>query len=353
MGRSFWIMDDIAPLRQLAASVTRPTRTRPTDNPDAAGRQAARDGDARQSGTPRRADVVRVSQENVSGLEQRTAPARPAAGARAPIKPFDGSNVFLFAPAPAYRVHYQPSMGRPDAPEYPPAGARIDYYLATPPGEVKLEIVDATGKIVRSYSSATSAAPQGGRGGGRRGGGLPSTLPAKVGMNRFVWDLRYAGGPSGGGDGEGGGFAGQGPLVAPGTFKARLTAGGTTRTEPFTVKIDPRIAKDGITALDLAEQTRFALKVRDALAEARQLAQRVRRAVEEKRGDAGRLQAVLDRLNTKPGPYEDQMFIDQMSNVGREIGGADQKVGASAYDRFNQLMKEWESIKADADAAMR
>jgi hypothetical protein len=47
------------------------------------------------------------------------------------------------------------------------------------------------------------------------------------------------------------------------------------------------------------------------------------------------------------------MFIDQMSNVGREIGQADQKVGASAYERFNQLMKEWESIKADADAAMR
>ena len=46
-------------------------------------------------------------------------------------------------------------------------------------------------------------------------------------MNRFVWDLRYPGGPAGGGDGEGGGFGGGGgPLVAPGAFKARLTAGG-------------------------------------------------------------------------------------------------------------------------------
>jgi len=172
-------------------------------------------------------------------------------------------------------------------------------------------------------------------------------------MNRFVWDLRYPGGPAGGGDGEGGGFGGNGPLVAPGAFKARLTAGGVTRTESFTVKIDPRVAKDGVTVGDLAEQTKLALKVRDGLAEARQLAQRVRQAIDQKRGDAARLQTVLERLNTKSGPYEDQMFIDQLSNIGREIGQADQKVGASAYERFNQLLKEWESIKADAEAAVR
>ena len=354
MGRSFWIMDDIAPLRQLAASVTKPTRTRTTDSPGQAG-QAGRAGRTdRPVAQPFRAatDVVHASQDtNVSGVEHRTAPARPAAAVRAPIKPFDGSNVFLFTPAPAYRVHYQPSGGRPDVPEYPAAGARIDYYLAAPSGDLKLEIVDAAGTVVRTYSS-TAPAAAGGRG-GRRGGGLPSTLPTRVGMNRFVWDLRYSGGPSGGGDGEGGGFGGNGPLAAPGTFKARLTAGSVTKTESFTVKIDPRIAKDGVTAADLSEQTKFALKVRDSLAEARQLAQRLRQALDAKRGDQVRLQAVSERLTTKSGPYEDQMFIDQMSNITREIGQADQKVPASAYERYTQLMKEWTSIKADADAALR
>ena len=172
-------------------------------------------------------------------------------------------------------------------------------------------------------------------------------------MNRFVWDLRYAGGPAGGGDGEGGGFGGGGPLVAPGAFKARLTAGGVTKTESFTVKIDPRIAKDGITVADLAEQTKFALKVRDALAEARAVQTRVRQAIDAKRGDAAKLQGVWDRLTTKSGPYEDQMFVDQLSNVNREIGEADQKLGASAFERFNQLMKEWATLKADAEAALR
>ncbi len=349
MGRSFWIMDDVAPLRQLAASVTKPSRTRPTDNPEAGGRafQASHDRSAESLALHRAApDVVLASQGNVSGLEQRTAPKRPAAPVRAPIKPFDGSNVFLFTPAPAYRVHYQPSGGRPEVPEYPAAGARIDYYLAARSDDLKLEILDAAGTLVRSYSSTTMAAA--GRG-GRRGGGLPSALPTKVGMNRFVWDLRYGGGPSGS-DGDGGG---NGPLVAPGTFRARLTAGGVTKTEPFTVKIDPRIAKDGVTVADLSEQAKFALKVRDSLAEARRLAQRLRQAVEAKRGDQARLQAVSERLTTKSGPYEDQMFIDQMSNISREIGQADQKVPASAYERYNQLMKDWPSIKADAEAALR
>lgn len=292
-------------------------------------------------------------------MQTAAVPARPAgaeparAAAKAAIKPFDGSNVFLFTPAPAYRVHYQPSRG-PDVPEYPAAGARIDYFLAAPSGTVTLDILDATNKVVRSYTSETRAAAPSGRGGGRRGSGLSTTLPIKVGMNRFVWDLRYPGGPAGGGgDMEGGGFGGNGPLVAPGAYKARLTAGGVTKTESFTVRIDPRIAKDGITVADLAEQTKFALKVRDALAEARQLSERVRQAIEEKRGDQSALQAVSARLITKSGPYEDQMFIDQMSNVGRVIGSADQKVGASTYERFTQLMKEWTTIKADAEKVLQ
>src|SRR5204862_7499665 len=133
------------------------------------------------------------------------------------------------------------------------------------------DIMDANGEAGRSNSSEGAAQAAGGRGGARRGGGLPSTLPKKAGMSRFVWDLRYAGGAAATADGECGGFAGGGPIVPPGVYKARLTADGATRTESITVKIDPRVAKDGVTAADLAEQTRFALKVRDAIADARAL----------------------------------------------------------------------------------
>jgi photosystem II stability/assembly factor-like uncharacterized protein len=350
MGRSFWIMDDIAPLRQIAASVTKPTRPRPTTNPNADGSVQPRTG---RGVSPA---VVLAAQGGPPSRGEHDSMAKPVAvqipaPVRAAIKPFDGSSVFLFTPAPAYRVHYAVSAGRPDMPEFPPVGASIDYFLASPSGEVKMDILDAAGKVVRSYSSEGGRAVAGGRGGGRRGA-LPSTLPTRAGMNRFVWDLRYPGGPAGGGDGEGGGIGG-GPMVAPGTYKAQLTAGGVTRIESFTVKIDPRVAKDGVTVADLAEQTRFALKVRDELADARQLAQRVRQALDAKRGDQEKLQSVWDRLSTRPGPYEDEMFIDQVSNIGREIGQADQNVGASAYERLADLMKEWDALKADAEAALR
>ena len=73
----------------------------------------------------------------------------------------------------------------------------------------------------------------------------------------------------------------------------------------------------------------------------------------DKRGDQARVDSVWNRLTTKSGPYEDAMFVDQLSNVNRVINDADQKVGASAFERFNQLMKEWTVLKADAEAALR
>src|SRR5499426_3986236 len=85
MGRSFWIMDDVAPLRQIAAGVAKPSRTRPTDSPNQpAPRGAARDGSIAHD----RGDVVRASMQNApptTPAPQTTSPARAAAPVRIPI----------------------------------------------------------------------------------------------------------------------------------------------------------------------------------------------------------------------------------------------------------------------------
>ena len=314
MGRSFWIMDDIAPLRQLAASVMKP---------------AVRPVSRRAPNSP---------------LPEKT-----------PIKSFDSSGVFLFTPALTFRTHYAASAGRPDRPEYPPIGARIDYLLTNPSGEVKLEILDNAGKVVRNYSSegGRTLPPQGGGGGGGfRGRALPTTLPKKAGLNRFVWDLRYPGGAATGGGGEEGGFSGAGPLAPPGAYTARLTANGVTRTESFTVRIDPRYAKDGITVADLAEQTNLALKVRDSLAEARRLGERVKQAMDRPGADKAKLEALYYRIVNRPGPYPDNMLVEQFANVAREIGQADQKVGASAFERYDELVRQLTAMKSEVDKAV-
>ena len=68
--------------------------------------------------------------------DSRRLPRGGAAPARPAIKPFDGSNVFLFTPSSGLpHPLRRRRSGRPDLPEYPPVGARIDYYLASPAGE--------------------------------------------------------------------------------------------------------------------------------------------------------------------------------------------------------------------------
>jgi hypothetical protein len=190
-GRGFWILDDIAPLRQMTAEV--------------AGAEAF---------LFRPAEAVRVRRSLNSDTPL---PADEPAG------------------------------------ENPPDGAIIDYVLgAGVSGPVTLEIVDAAGHPVRRYSStdrpwitdeelAKQTIPP-------YWVKLPETLRGDAGMHRWVWDLHYEAplateysypiaavphrtprSPLG-------------PLALPGTYTVRLIAGGRTLTAPLTVTIDPRVA---------------------------------------------------------------------------------------------------------------
>jgi hypothetical protein len=131
----------------------------------------------------------------------------------------------------------------------------------------------------------------------------------------------------------------------------------------FEVKIDPRLAKDGVTVADLVEQEKFLLRVRDAMREANQLRDRLQQAMTKAGVHVSPspgpgewpgaithehpLQALWARLVTAPGTYEQGMLIDQLSNIVRAEGGADQKVGQEARRRFDDLVKELKAIQAE------
>jgi photosystem II stability/assembly factor-like uncharacterized protein len=95
------------------------------------------------------------------------------------------------------------------------------------------------------------------------GGGRTARVTTDVGLNRFVWDLRYA---------ESVRFPGmilwagnmRGPRVPPGKYQVRLTVDGKTMTEAFEVKPDPRLTT---SASDYAKQLEFGLKIRDKVTE--------------------------------------------------------------------------------------
>jgi photosystem II stability/assembly factor-like uncharacterized protein len=243
------------------------------------------------------------------------------------------SPAYLFQPRPAYRMRYAANMGNPAEPEFPPPGMIVDFYVAGEPADdLQLEILDAKGNEIRSITSAAAPVASAGPGGGRRGGGAVS-LPKKAWHSRFTWDLRT--GPGG-------------PLVVPGTYQVRLVTGDLSQSRTVEVKIDPRVAADGVTPADLQEQFDLATKLRDAQAEARALAADLGLARERVKADPAKtkaVQALFDRVVTAPIVYPQPMLIDQFANVARMIGQADQKPGKDAWDRYNDLMKEMAAIR--------
>jgi hypothetical protein len=133
------------------------------------------------------------------------------------------------------------------------------------------------------------------------------------------------------------------------------------------VLIDPGVLKDGITQADLVEQQNFLLRVRDVQAEATQLRTRLQQAMQKDgvpvppspgpgespfRRAAGApalhpLQQLWARLVTAPGTYEQGMLIDQLGNIARAEGGADQKIGAESKRRLDDLVKELKAIDSE------
>jgi photosystem II stability/assembly factor-like uncharacterized protein len=134
--------------------------------------------------------------------------------------------------------------------ENAPNGAVIDYYLkSTAKGPVTIEVLDARGNVVRRFSSVPGAEQPAGRRGATQGGlprvsplwqTTPPPLSTAAGIHRVVWNPVRERPPATAGipadEDE------QKPVRLTGNFTARLTVNGKPYTQQFTVKPDPRTA---------------------------------------------------------------------------------------------------------------
>src|SRR5581483_11178488 len=114
------------------------------------------------------------------------------------------------------------------------------YYLKTAAkDEVKIEILDGQGNVVKSYSSVKKAEVEG-PAEWPDVQKLSETLPVEVGINRFAWNLRYDDPVKIPGAFFESDVAPKGSMALPGMYQARLTAGGKSQTVPVELKLDPR-----------------------------------------------------------------------------------------------------------------
>jgi photosystem II stability/assembly factor-like uncharacterized protein len=131
----------------------------------------------------------------------------------------------------------------------PPDGAIINYRLGADSGTpVVLDILDDAGHSVRSFSSADSVEPTESDLSVPTYWVRPQQrLAPGRGTHRFVWDLHYPPPKVLGHDYPISAIYGDtprfplGPAVLPGTYAVRLTANGRTYTQPLVIKMDPRV----------------------------------------------------------------------------------------------------------------
>ncbi len=167
---------------------------------------------------------------------------------------FGDATVKLYQPKPTYRLSSVtmpeyfgeiPGLGR-----NPANGITVEYYLKEKADTVKvsLEILDASGKIIRSYTNKKdeSFKPY-------PGGPAPKqVIPADAGVNRFAWDFRTESLSGVPGVFVMGDYSGH--RVAPGKYKARITHKGQTSETDLEIVSDPKI---NATAAEWAAQQDF------------------------------------------------------------------------------------------------
>ena len=154
----------------------------------------------------------------------------------------------------------------------------------------------------------SAAAAGGGGGGGRFGGGPP--LPNAEGLNRYSWDLRGTPAVT---------FPGMimwgastnGPQAPPGRYTLKLTVDGKEYKQPMTVKRNPLISD--VSDADMRAQYVMASKIRDKVTEANQAIIDIRNVKAQvadrfKQKDDAKLKETGGTLTTDAGAVEQDVY---------------------------------------------
>jgi hypothetical protein len=226
-----------------------------------------------------------------------------------------------------------------DSGQNPPNGVVVHYHLPDPPPrEVTLTFLDAKGRELRSFDG----------------------VPAKAGINRFLWNRRLPGAPIVLAKDLEPLLRNDGPQIVPGRYAVRLTASGQAHTQSFDLLPDPRISSN---ASDLASQFAF-LKailaklatvnttingVDAVLAQAANVAQRarsaaVRKAVDALQGELRALRAALIDVNYSQAQLYGSRLHEKLNALFDTVDSGDFAPAQQARELFAVLSEELEVV---------
>jgi hypothetical protein len=266
-------------------------------------------------------------------------------------------NVQLFKPAPAVRGIDQ--------------GLIIDYFLPADAQKLTVDILDPSGKLIRSFTGST-AEPKKSDDDDEEGGSAPHPAPKmKAGLNRFTWDMRYPGYAE---------FPGmvmwaarnRGPVVIPGQYQAQLTADGVKQTQPFEIRIDPRVGK--VASADLERRLELASQIRERVTQANEAVLLIRGIKQQIEGirkqttdarilrDAGRLEERLSAIEGRLYQVRNQsrqdplnypiMLNNKLAGLMGVVESAEAAPTEQSVAVFNQLSQQLGDQLAQLNAVL-
>jgi photosystem II stability/assembly factor-like uncharacterized protein len=220
----------------------------------------------------------------------------------------------------------------------PPAGVVVDYYLSSGTARgpddkggaadshssqrVKIELLDASGQVIRTFPDPYQPKKEKGGDDDFRGP-KPVAITADAGLNRFVWDMRYAGSPAIPKTSLWSASL-QGPIALPGRYQVRVTVDGKSETQPLEITPDPRLH---VTQAQLAQQFDLDMSIRAELRQVQAAIEQIRTldakltsirhsVAAEKSAAASRILRQADDLERKTTAVEDRLI--QRKSVASE-----------------------------------
>lgn len=235
--------------------------------------------------------------------------------------------------------------------------ALFQYYLPSAIDSISIEVLDSTGKLIRTYKGKAKAPGAAAIEESEEGPVRVAKPPTVVkGMNQFEWDLRYPGATEFPGMIIWGARPQNGPLAIPGKYSVKLIAGGKVYTQPFEIKADPRL--QGVTTADLKEQFKLAMELRDKVSQANEAVIKIR-AIKSSISSKKTVSAAEQKLLVQLSNIEEALYQvknqsgqdplnfpikinNRLAALWRSIETGDSKPTAAAFEMTKQLTADLE-----------